>query len=563
MLNVKRRTPNVEHRTPLLLIEEAIQLLRASPATVYALYSAGTIPFLLAFFNFCAEMSYDRDAHNNCAASALAMAMTYGWMKGLQAFCCRELVRVYTGQAVRWWKPATMFAIWLRQIAFQPFGFFVKPLAWLLIFPLTYVCAFFQNLTILGGTERDDIRKSWQLARLWPKQSYTVSGLLSLLALVVFFDLYAIIFSVPFLFKILLGTESFLTRSYSWAYSPVLLIAVAAITYFVIDFLAKAIEVIRCCDAECLATGADLLRTLAALQNPPVTFRNSERISHQGHRNVCLLCCAFLIAAPLGAAAYTDLLSAAQSQAPDQRLTQPAFDRQIERVLHNPEYNWREGTTSNRTSAYSKKTSIIDQWRKSLRQLIFSLGSWVRDLVKSLLKPFDLKPPIPRSEVPRFSALLNALGYFLWAAFAATLIFFAIRLLKFKATKLPPSIASPQKPDLAAEEVEANQLPDDEWYALAREKMAEGEFSQAQRAFFLAILSYLASRRFITVERWKTNTDYEKELGRKVKHLSELPALFSLSRLGFERCWYGEERVTPADLEKYNLVYERIKHAAV
>src|SRR6201995_5187889 len=174
---------NANDRTPLVLIEEAIQLLRASPATVYALYCAGTIPFLLAFFNFCAEMSYDRDALNNCAASAVAMALTYGWMKGLQAFCCQELVRVYTGQAARWWKPAAMFAIWCRQIAFQPFGFFVKPLAWLLIFPVTYVCAFFQNLAILGGTERNAIHKSWQLARLWPKQSYPVYGLFFLLLL--------------------------------------------------------------------------------------------------------------------------------------------------------------------------------------------------------------------------------------------------------------------------------------------------------------------------------------------------------------------------------------------
>ena len=285
MLNVKPRTPNVERRTPLLLIEEAIQLLRASPATVYALYSVGTVPFLLAFFNFCAEMSYDRNASNNCAASAVAMALTYCWMKGLQAFSCRELVRVYTGEAARWWRPAIMFAIWRRQIAFQPFGFFVKPLAWVLIFPVTYVCSFFQNLTIVGGTERNDIRKSWQLACLWPKQSFRVSGLLSVLALVVFFDLYAIIFSVPFLFKILLGTESFLTRNYTWAYSPVLLIAAAAITYFVIDFLAKAIEVIRCCDAESLATGKDLLRTLATLQNPPTTFQNRGKVSHGKHGN--------------------------------------------------------------------------------------------------------------------------------------------------------------------------------------------------------------------------------------------------------------------------------------
>jgi hypothetical protein len=270
-------------RPPLQLIEQAIQLLRASPATVYALYSAGTVPFLLAFFNFCAEMSYNRNANDNCAASAVAMALTYAWMKVVQAFCCRELVRAYTGQATRWWKPAAMFGILSRQIAFQPLGFFIKPLAWLLIFPVTYVCSFFQNLTILGGTEENDIRKSWKLARLWPKQSYAVSGLLSLLALVVFLDLYAIIFSIPFLVKILLGVESFLTRTYTWAFSPVLLIAIAAITYFVIDLLAKAVEVIRCCDGESLTTGADLLRRLVKTHNQQITPGQPELVSHGGH----------------------------------------------------------------------------------------------------------------------------------------------------------------------------------------------------------------------------------------------------------------------------------------
>src|SRR6202041_1217054 len=142
------------------------------------------------FFNFCAEMSYDRNAGNHCATSAAAMALTYCWMKGLQAFCCRELVRVYTGNGTRWWRPAKMLAIWSRQIAFQPLGFFIKPLAWLLVFPVTYVSSFFQNLTILGGVDRNDLKKSWKLARLWPKQSYAVSGLLSLLAALVFFDLY-------------------------------------------------------------------------------------------------------------------------------------------------------------------------------------------------------------------------------------------------------------------------------------------------------------------------------------------------------------------------------------
>ena len=75
------------NRTPLVLIEEAIQLLRSAPVTVYALYCAGTVPFMLALFSFCAEMSYSRNAADNCAASAVIVALTYGWMKGLQAFC--------------------------------------------------------------------------------------------------------------------------------------------------------------------------------------------------------------------------------------------------------------------------------------------------------------------------------------------------------------------------------------------------------------------------------------------------------------------------------------------
>jgi len=560
-------------RTALVLIEEAILLLRTSPAIVFALYCAGTVPFLLALFSFCAEMSYNRNAGENCAASAVAVALTYCWMKGLQAFCCRELVRVYTGNVNRWWKPTTMLAIWSRQIAFQPLGFFIKPLAWLLVFPVCYVSAFFQNLTVLGAAEWNDMRKSWELARLWPKQSYAVYGLLSLLALIVFFDLYAIIFSVAFILKILFGIESFLTRSYTWAFSPVLLIAIAAVAYFLIDLLAKAIEVIRCCDGESLATGADLLRRLAALQNSKPgngaklrdlfgMFLHPEGIkrTQPGVSVRLLLCGALLISMPLGTADGSIESSAPQSEL----LTRPALDRQIEQVLQNPEYSWREKFGSDGASPYPKQKSIFEHWIVSIRQMLLTLGSWVSRLLKSLLKPFDLKAPITNPAGPKsplFFGLLNALGYLLWAAFAGSLILLLIRIVKLKAMKLPPSILPVQKPDLADERVGASQLRDNEWFALAREKMTAGEFRQAQRALFLAILSSLASRRLITVERWKSNTDYEKELGRKAKHLSELHALFAQSRLGFERCWYGAGNVTAEELENYSSIYERIRHA--
>jgi hypothetical protein len=268
---------------------------------------------------------------------------------------------------------------------------------------------------------------------------------------------------------------------------------------------------------------------------------------------------ALLVATPLGAAASFIETSAPQSERLDQKLTKPALDRQIERVLQNPEYSWRE---SSAPTQRPERKSIFERWMAPIRQMLLSLGSWISRFLKSLLKPFDPKAPVTQpAGAPLSSALFNALGYLLWAAFAGTLILFVIRILKLKATNLPPSIVSSQHLDLADQEIEADQLPENEWYALALEKMAAGEFRQAQRALFLAILSYLTSHRLITVERWKSNADYEKELDRKANHLSGLPALFAQSRLGFERCWYGADSVTPEDFDNYHRIYERIKDA--
>jgi len=260
-------------RTALALIEQAIQLLRAAPVSVYALYTAGTVPFLLMFFDFCAEMSYSRNAAEKCAASAFAVAVSYFWMKGLQAFCCRELVNVYTGNITHWWKPRTILSIWCTQIALQPLGLILKPVAWLLLLPGPYITTFFQNLAIVGGTGLNDAQKSWDLAKLWPKQNFAVFSLLSVLSLILLVDLYTLIIAIPFAFKMFLGIESFLTRSLNWVFSTVLFIALATVTYFLTDLLLKAIEVVRCCDGEALASGEDLLRRFHELKRSEEVVR--------------------------------------------------------------------------------------------------------------------------------------------------------------------------------------------------------------------------------------------------------------------------------------------------
>jgi hypothetical protein len=250
------------------------------------------------------------------------------------------------------------------------------------------------------------------------------------------------------------------------------------------------------------------------------------------------------------------------SNAPPSALTKPALDRQIERVLENPEFNWREPYSP---AHRSKQKSFLDQFIFSIRQTLLSIGHALDRLWKWLLRTFDFKrvfAPPATSSTPLSSGIFNALAYLLWAALAGTLILFIVRLRRLKATGPTPA-TPPPIPNLADEEVTPDQLPDDEWSALAGQKIAAGEFRQALRALFLAILALLASRRFLAIERWKSNSDYEKELRRKAKNRSDLLALFAQSRSGFERCWYGRDSVTLEALESYRGIYERIKHAAI
>jgi len=48
-------------------------------------------------------------------------------------------------------------------------------------------------------------------------------------------------------------------------------------------------------------------------------------------------------------------------------------------------------------------------------------------------------------------------------------------------------------PDLADENIRADQLPEDGWTKLARELLERGEFRLAMRAFYLASLAHLRS----------------------------------------------------------------------
>ena len=76
------------------LIEEAVHLLRTAPAGVLAIYFLGSLPFLLCFFYFCADMSKSALAAQHCVLEAAGLALAFVWMKTWQSSLLANCARV-------------------------------------------------------------------------------------------------------------------------------------------------------------------------------------------------------------------------------------------------------------------------------------------------------------------------------------------------------------------------------------------------------------------------------------------------------------------------------------
>ena len=95
------------------------------------------------------------------------------------------------------------------------------------------------------------------------------------------------------------------------------------------------------------------------------------------------------------------------------------------------------------------------------------------------------------------------------------------------------------RPDLGDESVQASELPEAGWLALAREQVGAGQWRLALRALYLALLARLAAEGRLTLARHKTNLEYERELHRRAWQQPEVTARFGRRRRQFEDSWYG------------------------
>jgi hypothetical protein len=538
------------------LIEEATHRLRTAPVATLAVYYLGAIPFVLGLLYFWADMSRSPFAGQHLIDSALGMAALFFWMKFWQVIFARRLRAHVTAEPAPRWTVRRLGRVFLRQAFVQPSGLFLIPLSLLPLLPFAWAYAFYQNVTVLddGGPAGTSplLKKSWKQATLWPGQNHIALAIMAGFGFYVFLNWVVTGLTLPYLIKMLFGVESVFTRSAFSLLNTTFFAGMLGLTYLCVDPILKTVYVLRCFYGGSLESGEDLRAEL-----------NSVVAASQPMAAIVVLLLGLFCASPLRAA-DTPAPAAPPATAPVSSPIPPVdLDRAINRTIHEDKYTWRmprekivEPDTQEGMLArfFDKVGAMLRKWARAVRDW---LDEWLRKL-------------FPNQRVNSSSdnsgyGWIEALQILLYGLVAAVLAALAVLLYRVWRDRRSPTVVASEPiqpvPDINDENVGADQLPEDGWVKLARELLERGELRLALRAFYFASLSHLAARNLISIARFKSNGDYERELRRRGHSFTDLLSVFGDNLESFERTWYGLHEVNRELVDRFAANVERMKAA--
>ena len=531
------------------LVESAVHLLRESPLSVHLLYHLSSAPFVLALLWFWSDMTRGAHADARLTPGALILSALYLVMKTGQAAFCSRLRNHVARQRATPWSLRRVWNILVTQAVLQPLGFVLVPLSIfpLLMVPFPWVLAFLQGVSVSAdasaGSSLRCGRDAFRQAVIWPGQNHGILGLLLVCLVAVFIDVFVGVGAIPFLARTLFGITTDFNLSVQAYLNTTVLLAIASLTYLVMDPLVKSIYVLRTFQAEAIRTGDDLRARFEELRQDR-TLRSTPPLV------VGILLLLSVATANGEVRAQSAAPAPASSPASAAPTVEPGkLESAIRDVLAGAEYTWRSPRELSPDEPDDPTENPIRRWiRKQLSSLgdftSRNLGSFFRALGRLLQRLFTgFNPP----NLPTGNSQIDWLGgfkilvYVLLVAGVALLAWFALRLWqKRKPTPaLEGSVALTGTPDLRAEHVSADQLPEDGWIALALEMAAKGEWRLALRALYLASLAHLAQRELVRLAPSKSNHEYRQELRRRARALPAVQQAFTETADAFDRVWYG------------------------
>jgi hypothetical protein len=547
---MKRRSRRQQGRSAGDLIEEAVHLLRTAPSGALAAYYLGSLPFMLGLLFFWADLSRNPLARQHVVEAALGVSALFLWMKFWQALFARRLRAHLAGETLPPLGFTRGLGILVSQAIVQPAGLFLLPLAAIPVLPLAWMYACFQNATALADNDvRQLLGKSLRQSLRWPGQNHLMLLYLTLFALVVFLNCIIGSLALPWLVKTLFGIETVFSRGGLAMLNTTFFAAMVGLTYLCVDPILKTLYVLRCFYGDSVQSGADLRADLSRFT--PLLRARAGLAARLFLAVVFFVGAVETAAQPAGnrrADSHVRENPPASSERADKAVRAPApqvspteLDRAIGEVIQQRKYTWRL-PREKITETDSGKKGILAEFfdragrmiRKWVRAFLEWLGEWLRKLF------WRNRSNSSDGSGYGWMMTLQILMYVLLAAVLVAIGVLAYRLWRNR-RRVEAVAAQPLQvvPDLTEENVSADQLPEDGWMKLAQELLARGEFRLALRAYYLASLAHLAGRNLISLARFKSNRDYQRELQRRAHSFPNLLQLFDENVSVFDRVWYG------------------------
>lgn len=539
-------------RSALDLIEESAELLRQLPGSVWLTYFVGTLPWVLGILYFWVDMTTGGWGEHNAVPGAFALALLYLWMKVWHSVFSSRLQDTFAGRPASLWNLRRVLRVSLIQGMIQPPRLLILPVAFVVALPYPWLLAFFESMTALGQGEaasvRPTLRRSTELAAMWPLQNHLALGLGFIVAVVAWLNSISAMVTLPYLVRMLFGLETTFTRGgLSMFLNTTFLAASCLLAYLLIDPLIKAFYALRCFYGEARTDGRDLIAEL-----------NLVRLGKSALM-VFLLSAGIWFPSGVGtlqAQPVSNSVSRVVPGSSSPTVNPSSLDRALDKTLESTKYRWRMPKPVTPDKPGSRQ-SWLKYFFQSLGEVIRDIMNAIGDALSWLRRLFGIRPSGGSDEIkagpPPIREVLRVFAYVLLVISAVILavLLWRIRHRLGGVREVVRAEILPVRPDLNNEDVMASQLPADGWLQLYQELMDKGNLRLALRALYLASLAQLAQREFLTLARFKTNSDYVRELNWKARALPQLQAAFGENVSAFDRIWYGLYEVTAEGVQHF------------
>lgn len=541
---VMKKSDKKHPKSAIRMIEEAVHILRSAPGTLLSVYYIGSVPFMLGLLYFWADMSRSARAYEYSAMAALGLSLLFVWMKFWQTVFMFQIRAQFFNENLPPWSLQRISSITATQSLIHSTRFLVLPIASLMVIPFGFCYAFYQNVSAhdeaQGQTLRSTCKWAGRQAKLWPRQNHLLIAIYWIFGLVILINVSIAAVFIPQLVKTLFGVDSAFTLSGIYMFlNTTFWIVVLGITYLLLDPLIKATYVLRCYYGSALQSGEDLRRELSRNMT-----NRKKLVAGFLFVSVCL----------------TPFATIAEERT---AVSAPDLDRSIEETMSRREFAWRMPRETIQADEQKDKGPIeaaVDWLVEMLGKGIKKIGNWLTkftEWLEDMLPKPDKKTPATNGN---WITPVRMVLIILLILLVAILAYIFVRIWQRRRTG-PAAIVRPTAaaaPDLNDENVKADDLSTHRWLTLAGELAEKGELRLAMRALYLATLAHLADHEMITIEVYKSNREYERELKRRAHEQKELLAIFSSSLNFFERVWYGMYCIARPDFDDFATRHQRM-----